>query len=146
MKLLTLAFLLLAGPVAAQSPSLTIPLLPGSVDLASVVKALHPCYIYDQHKSGLAGAYTHVYNLHDASGTSFVDLNGGLAWKTQDGVGGPLLSIGLRVDNLSQRALGTSWARAHVSGITLPAWEVGPFGAYINRLGWLYGAFAALSF
>lgn len=140
-----LVALFLALPVSVQAQSISLPLTNTQLDLKSLVEQMHPCYIFDQHKDNLAGAYVVAADFHTAAGASLVQLNAGLAWEAtgnQAGQGGPMLSIGIRADNLLAR-LDNDWIRAHVTKVKLPAVEVGPFGSYISRLGWLYGLFVS---
>ena len=132
--------------VPATGASLTVPGVNGSLDLTSLIKSLHPVYVYDQHKDSLGGADLHVISFHSASGTDWVNLNAGLVWRTTDGIGGPMVSARVRWDNVWGNATGTSWAQKYVSAIKVPQVEAGPFGGYINRLGWLYGVTAAMAF
>lgn len=125
------------------SPSMDLPLLNKTVDLASVVNNMHACYVFDQHRSHLAGAYLPGLNLHTASGVEMASLNVGAIWQADNGVGGPMVAVGIRFDNLAQRAYGNSWVATHTSMTKLPAVEVGPFGGWIGRLGWLYGLFVS---
>ncbi len=139
---IALLCLMLAVPVAAQT--VTIP--GGSLDLTSIVKSLHPVYVYDQHKDSLSGADIHIVTFHSASGTDWANVNGGMVWRTSDGVGGPMASVRARLDNLWGNATNTPWAQSHLTAIKAPQIEAGPFGGFINRLGWLYGLTAALAF
>jgi hypothetical protein len=135
--------LLLGLPSIVRAQSLSVPLVNTQLDLASIVQQMHPCYVFDQHRDNLAGAYIVGLDLHTAPGTSIAQINGGFAWQVASGVGGPMLSLGLRVDNLVSRAMSQSWLQTHATALKLPAIEVGPFGSYINNLGWLYGLFVS---
>lgn len=146
-----LAVLLLSLPriacaQAEPQATLTLPGVGGNLDLAGLVKSLHPVYVYDQHGDSLAGADIHALTLSSAGGVEWLHVCPGVVWRTSDGLGGPMASIRVRWDNLLGNALGTSWAQKHVKAVKLPQVEMGPFGGYIARLGWLYGVTAALAF
>ena len=124
----------------------TVPGVNGSLDLSSLVKSLHPVYVYDQHRDSLAGADIHAFTVKSAAGTEWVHACAGVVYRTTDGIGGPMGSLRVRWDNVLANAESTAWMKAHTSSISIPQIEAGPFGGYINRLGWLYGGTVALAF
>ena len=145
--LFVLACLCACGSANAQSApvSFSVPGVAGSLDLTSLIKSLHPVYVFDQHKDSLAGACVHAVQFHSESGIVWVDINAGVVWRTTDGIGGPMVNAGVRFDNFWANANSTSWAQKYVTAIKLPQFEAGPLVAYVPRLGPLYGGFASLA-
>lgn len=156
-KAIIAGFLLTASIASAQTEappagaSLSLPGIPGSLDLAALVKSLHPVYVFDQHRDSLAGADIHALTLKSADGVEWAHLCTGVVWDTDKsnanyGRGGGEAAVRFRLDNIAAKALGTSWAKLHVNSISIPEVEAGPFAGYISGFGLLYGATAALAF
>ena len=138
--------LLVGFPVSGAAQSLSLPVLNTQFDLSGVVSSMHPCYVFDQRHDNLAGAYIVGLDFHTAAGDSIAQANIGMAWAVdgvQKGQGGPMLSIGFRADNLAARTQTVQWVRDHMTSLKLPAVEVGPFGSWVPKLGWLYGLFVS---
>lgn len=120
--------------------------LAGKLDLSRIIQSTRASFVYDQKYRKLAGAHLPFASLHDGEKREILNLNFGLIYTTENGVGGPFASVSGRVDNILARLAKRQWIRDHVSFVKLPPLELGPFGGYVNRLGWLYGGFVAMGF
>lgn len=70
--------------------------------------------------------YAPVVWLHGLNGTEYICLDAGAAAPGEITQGYGMLALGIRVDNLLDKALGISkWTKAHISAAKLPTIEAG---------------------
>lgn len=114
------------------------------LDITPFLTRLGVCSVVTNRGDVLAGGcYTPI-------SWSWGSGNIGVTWDTNDdgagqtrGVGGAVASLGIRAD----KAFGWAWDRSGLEkkGVqvhfVVPKIEVGPMGGYVQRLGWVYGAF-----
>lgn len=138
--------LLLIALCSIQAGAQTVELpLAGKLDLGKVVSAMRADYVYAlKPTQRLAGAHIPLASLTDTKGMELLNVNGGMIWDTSNGVGGPFMALGGRLDNISSWLRGKEWLTRRISFIALPAVEIGPFGGYVARHGFMWGGFVAL--
>lgn len=138
-----------AAPLVSVQPqqkiSLDLPLLDQPLDVSNIVNNLHPAYLtaLNRKAAGFKGAFLPAFQFHTSAGLDLIDLNAGLVWENVSGIGGPMGLLGFRFDNIAARAYTNSWLAQHTSSIKIPSVEGGPWGGYINRIGWVYGVFVS---
>lgn len=132
---------ILQFPVNAQI--VDVPLA-GKLDLGKFVAIARADYVYDRSNMRLAGAHIPLATLHDSAGKEYVNLNGGMCWDTNRGIGGPFVAVGGRLDNIIAKIGQNEKVKNHVAVIGLPPIELGPFGGYVANIGWLWGGFISM--
>ena len=118
----------------------------GKLDLQPFISQARISFVYSHHGQKLLGAHIPVASLHTEKGAEVVNVNVGVIWDLNGGVGGPFVAAGVRLDNAFGYMKSRGWMSKHMTSMVIPAVEVGPFAGFIHRLGWLYGVFVSKSF
>ena len=145
MKRTILILALLAMPDALCGQEIELPLA-GKLDLSRIVQSARANFVIDHRGEKHAGAHIPLASFNSTKTGELLNLNAGVIYNVDNGVGGPFAAIGMRADNILKRLSLVSWIKSRISVITLPPMELGPFGGYLNKSGWLYGGFVAISF
>ena len=118
----------------------------GKLDLQPFISQARISFVYSHHGQKLLGAHIPVASLHTEKGAEVVNVNVGVIWDLNGGMGGPFVAAGVRLDNAFGYIKSKGWISKHMTSMVVPAVEVGPFAGFIHRLGWLYGVFVSKSF
>jgi len=111
------------------------------LDIMPFVERLQGSYVYNQHGDHMAGAHFSLYEY--PKDKPWVSANAGVIWNAggeKSGVGGGFASFSFKVDKVGAYLWKkTTLDRKVKQNFKFPKIDVGPFGGYVQRLGWLYG-------
>jgi len=96
-------------------------------DFVSASKALRLGYAFNQHGQKSTIYYTHLQWYNDVPNEELINFNIGYEVSSEYVCKRPLIQIGGRLDNLIPKIWGGAWGKAHITTVSLPTMEFGPY-------------------
>ena len=118
------------------------------LDVTPFIDKLEASYVYTNRGDHMAGAHYKAFEY--PADNPWSSLNAGVIWDTSGdnkGIGGGFVSVFFNAGRVGM----WEWKKTGMAGkvrmnFKIPKFDVGPFGGYIHRFGWLYGIHVAKGF